>query len=364
MIARSMRVGALSLATLGMTVNAACINFRPPPPPIPPELAGSPPVESWAIDAGRGASNPMAAGGGHLLLAGMDRGLRAVELDGGREIWSTRLPGAALGGALLRDSVLYVGTARPEGRVSAYVAATGRRLWRASSGHVATPLAAVAGLIAAVNDRGELVAIDARTGEIRWRRRLGPSRTGPSAAGSALVLAVTGDSLLRVELQAGGVTHRLKLDGMPLGEWHPFGDLIVAATDDSMIVALRPGDLSIAWRADVGAPVTGPLGFSGDTIWAVTRHGTVQRVVAPAGSAGSVTAEEIVALDWAVTSGITPAADVLLIGGADGVLRGLRRDGSEAWRLSLTWNITTDPVPVTGGFIAIGGDGDLHRYLR
>ena len=38
--------------------------------------------------------------------------------------------------------------------------------------------------------------------------------------------------------------------------------------------------------------------------------------------------------------------------------------GTERWRVQLWPAVDITPIPVPGGFAALGGDGDLHRYLR
>jgi len=64
------------------------------------------------------------------------------------------------------------------------------------------------------------------------------------------------------------------------------------------------------------------------------------------------------------TAPVTIVDGLVLLGGADGVLRALRPDGSEAWRVQLRWPVEIGPLPLADGILAIGGDGDLHRYRR
>ena len=350
-----MRIGGWSLAALGMTVNAACANFRPPPPRIPPEAAGAAPAEVWATRAGRGISDPLVVSGSTALFAGTDRVLRAISVDDATERWSRRLPGAAVGGVLLDDSVLYLATHRPQGRILAVNAETGVRLWESGTGEATTGVGTAGDLVAIVNRRGQLVALDGRSGRQRWVRRVGLSRVAPTGVGAAFIVS-TQDSLLRVETSAGRTTHRRASPGPALAAWMPYRGQLVAPTGDSLIVGVDPADLRETWRARVDAPVMGNLAVHGDTIWAVTRIGTLYRIVAGG------RAEPLATLGAPVTTGVAVVGDLLLLGAADGVLRAMTRDGREAWRVGLSWNITVDPVPVTDGFLALGGDGDLHRF--
>jgi outer membrane protein assembly factor BamB len=99
---------------------------------------------------------------------------------------------------------------------------------------------------------------------------------------------------------------------------------------------------------------------SGDTLFAATRRGSVYRIT---GGTAPV-ADRLVELDWAVTAPVTVLDGLVLLGGADGTLRALHPDGTEAWRLQLRWPVELGPQPLDDGFLAVGGDGDLHRYRR
>jgi len=46
------------------------------------------------------------------------------------------------------------------------------------------------------------------------------------------------------------------------------------------------------------------------------------------------------------------------------MLRDLRPDGSEAWRIQLSLPVELGPLPLDDGMVAVGGNGDLHRYRR
>lgn len=341
-----------------MSVNAACMNFRPDPAAIPEAAAGRPPTASWTVDGGRGATTPMVAAGGRVFLAGADRQVRAIDIETGAEVWHRRLAGTILGGVLLRDSIILLATSRPDGKVHALDVATGRTRWRASAGDVAAPLAIAGGAVAGINRRGELVALELHSGRARWRRRIGISRLAPLAADEGF-LVTTADSVLRLGAADGRTTARWRL---PFGviAWQRVDGVVAASTADSALVGLDPGTLTVVWRAQLDSPVLGPIGTSGDTVWAVTRRGTLYEI----DLGRSASARPLVAFRAPITTGVTPIGDLLVVGGADGVLRGVTRTGEFAWRVNLTWNITVDPVAVPGGFLAAGGDGDLHRFAQ
>jgi hypothetical protein len=69
-------------------------------------------------------------------------------------------------------------------------------------------------------------------------------------------------------------------------------------------------------------------------------------------------------LDWPVTTPVTIAGRQILLGGADGVIRALRIDGTEVWRVRVWRPVELGPVPLSDGLLALGGNGDLHRLRR
>jgi hypothetical protein len=63
-----------------------------------------------------------------------------------------------------------------------------------------------------------------------------------------------------------------------------------------------------------------------------------------------------------VTAPLVALGDLLLLGGADGTIRALRHDGSQVWRIGLWSPVEIAPVPLHDGFLAVGGNADVHRY--
>lgn len=355
----TLRVGGWSLAALGMSVNAACINFHPPPAPIPPEQAGDPPTELWSTQTARGVTAPLGLTGSIVVAAAANRRLVAVGLDSARALWTARLPGEAAGGVLTDGNRIYVGTGRPTGRIEAH-ALDGRTLWRTSTGEITSPLARVGDMILGMTRREQVVAVNAATGRLRWQRHAGNSRTAPVAADAGHVLVTTMDSLMLFETSAGRLVKHRPMRGVSLSGWVPLGSWLVTGLADSAVVAIDPATLEERWRVRTDAPILGPVAVSGDTVWAATRIGTVYEIVAGATPAMKVLAR----LNWPLTSGIAAIGPDLLIGGADGTMRGLNRDGSERWRVQLWPAVDIPPIPLPDGFAAIGGSGDLHRFVQ
>lgn len=352
--------GALSLAVLLGSVNAACVNFRPPPTPIAAAAAGDAPTPVWSTRAGKRLTGPIGVGDNTLYVGGTDRKVYAINLASGEVRWSARLPGMIVGGVLLQGDTIYVATSRPDGQVQALRRADGKKIWSASPGTVAAPLAMIGGVLVAETQRGDVLALDPASGKVRWRRRVGVARAPAAAAGDDAILVSTTDSLFRVRVTDGKVLHRAASPGSVVAPWLAHDGALLAGTTDSQVVSIRPTDLQRLWSLPVDAPVLASIGALGDTLFLATRVGTVYRI--DPGSEPQAT--RVTSLDWPVTAPLTILGGQIILGGADGTLRALRPDGTESWRIRVWRPVELGPIPLADGLLAIGGNGDLHRYRR
>jgi outer membrane protein assembly factor BamB len=350
--------GALSLALLLGCVNAACVNFRPPPAPVAASVAGNVPTLVWNARAGRRFTGRVEMEDNTLYGGSVDRKVYAVDLANGDVRWFSRMPGIIAGGVLLAGDTIFAASSRPEGRVSALRRANGKNIWRTKTPPIGAPLAIVEGVLVAQTQRGEVLGLDVGTGKIRWRRRAGVARAAAAPAGSGGVLVSTTDSLVRLMSVDGTVTHRVVSPGAVVSTWLPYQGGLVAGTTDSQVVSINPADLSRNWTLRVDAPVLGSPAALGDTLFLATRAGTVYRIEPDP----EPELRRIVSLKWPVTTSVTIAGRQILLGGADGMLRALRTDGSEIWRVRIWRPVEVGPVPLSDGLVAIGGNGDLHRF--
>jgi outer membrane protein assembly factor BamB len=352
--------GALSLALLVGGVNAACVNFRPPPTPVSRSLAGDAPTPVWTARAGRRFTEPVEIQGNTLYGGSIDRKVYAVNLTSGEVSWSSRLPGMIVGGVLVAGDTVYAASSRPQGRISALRRSTGKQIWRSSTAPIGAPLALIGGVLVALTQRGEVLGIDPARGKIRWRRELGVARTAAVAVGEGAALVSTTDSLFRLQTSDGRVTHRAASPGTVVSSWLSYRGGLVAGTTDSLVVSIRPQDLGNNWTLRVDAPVLGSPGILGDTLYLASRSGTVYRIE----PGPEPTLTMLARLDWPVTSPVTISGRQILLGGADGVIRALRTDGTEAWRVRVWRPVELGPVPLSDGVLAVGGNGDLHRFRQ
>lgn len=352
--------GACSLVLLLGGVNAACVGYRPPPATTlqTGPVSGDAPKQVWAVRTGRRLTGRVELRDGRLYGAGVDRKVYAVDLETGEVQWSSRLSGLVVGGVLVSGDTVFVASSRPEGRVYSLDRATGQRHWKAKTGPVGAPLAMVDGTLIVPAQRGQLLGLNPADGSIRWRRRMGMARIAPVRVGRDVVVVATVDSLYRVTVERGEVTHRTASPGTIVSPWLVHRGLLLAGTTDSQVVAVSPADLTRRWSAKVDAPVLGSPAALGDTIFVASRRGTLFRL----GPGDAPVPQQVVELDWPVTAPLTALDGNLLLGGADGTLRALRPDGSEVWRIQLWRPVELGPVALDDGMLAIGGNGDLHRY--
>jgi outer membrane protein assembly factor BamB len=179
-------------------------------------------------------------------------------------------------------------------------------------------------------------------------------------ADSAGVLVATVDSLFVIRVNDGRVVRRARSPGTILSPWISVDSTLVAGTTDSLVIAIKPSDLTVDWEVKVDAPVLDAPATTGDTVYAVTRRGTLYRITADS----APEATPVVALDWPVTAPVALLDGEILLGGADGAIRALAPNGAEHWRVQLWRPVELAPVALSDGLLAIGGDGDLHRYRK
>jgi outer membrane protein assembly factor BamB len=350
----------LSLALLLVSVNAGCVNFRPAPKPIAAGLAGDAPSQVWTVRAGNRLTGRLEIGGNTLYGGSVDRKVYAVNLSSGDVRWSRRLSGMIVGGVLLAGDTVFAASSRPEGRVYALRRSTGKQIWRTSTPAIGAPLALVHGVLIAPTQRGEVIGLNPQSGKILWRRRLGVSRVAATPGGEGGAVIATTDSLFRLRTGDGKVTHRAASPGAVVSPWLRQRDALVAGTTDSQVVSIRPHDLRRNWSLRVDAPVLGAPAALGDTVYLATRAGTVYRV----DPGGTPFLRLITELDWPVTTSLTITGQQILLGGADGIIRALRTDGTEIWRVRVWRPVELGPVALPDGLIAVGGNGDLHRFRQ
>ena len=351
-----------------LSVNAACTGYRPVPEfdpghlQKPHALEGTPLTRLWRSRPVRGPSAPVATDSQNVYLGGTDRRVVAVDLESGKTRWAVRVPGPLVGGVIENGDVIYTATDQPGGKVYAFRKVSGRQIWATGTGYVQAPMALTEGRLTVLNRKGQVLGIDAANGKVLWRRRLPSNRVPPVVLDTGIVMVTSFDSVYTVRVSDGQVTVRRRAPGAVVAPWIRLGNRLIAGTGDSTVIAISPDSLQVLWRVRLDAPLLVSPAAQGDTVFCVTRVGSIYRVVPGA----EPVATRIHPAGWPATGTPTLVGPWVLVGGADGVLYGFdREDGVEAWKVALG---RPAELPVyllyDGSFLAVGGAGDLHQIRR
>ncbi|MEO8139784.1 MAG: PQQ-binding-like beta-propeller repeat protein [Gemmatimonadota bacterium] len=351
-----------------MTVNAACAGFRPDPEFDPGEvkaaapIAGTPLTRIWASRPVRGPSAPIATDTLNAYLGGSDRRVVAVDLRSGKTRWAHRVAGPLVGGVLVEGNVVYAATDRPEGKVHAFSTISGNEIWSTGSGYTQAPLALIGGKLIVITRQGQILALDPSNGRVLWRRRSTPGRTGAIDVGGGSFMASSFDSLYLIRLSDGTVARRRRASGTVVSPWIRVGDELVAATGDSLVIGIDPDSLTERWRVKLDGPLLNSPASSGDTIYAVTQSGSLNRLLP--GASPEVT--QLRVSGWAATGAPAVYGPWLLVGAADGTLRAFDRgSGMDAWSTVLGRPVELAPMLLPdSSMLVLGGRGDLQRIRQ
>jgi len=360
MLIRVCRGSAWSVAALAGLVNAACFATRVPPPAVP-EQQGSLPLELvWEDKIGSGFSGSVVITDSVIYVGALDRKVYAIETATGRELWNKKLRGALVGGVAHAGDTLFLGSDRPGGRIRAVRSRDGKEIWEEQTDRIGVPLLVTDGKVIGHTNTGLLLAFRTRDGMFEWQRELGVALAAPVLGEDGNLVATTLDSIYRISLEDGRVVQRMSAPGSVTSSWAETGTYLIAGTTSGTVFKMDRRDLNIVWQVRVESEVLVSPVVSGDTVFVVTRPGNVYRIDPDPAPEATLIAE----LEWPVTAPLSRYDRWLLLGGADGVIRALEVDGTEAWQLALWRPIAVAPIVMSDGFIVFGGIGDIHRLVR
>jgi outer membrane protein assembly factor BamB len=322
------------------------------------QVEGTPLEEVWSRRAGRGLGGAVSHTDTVMYVGAADRHVVAIDLRNGAVRWSLRVSGPVAEGVVADDRQVYAHTERPDGRAYGIDKVRGMKRWETSIGLAAAPPALVNGLLIMANRSGLVLALDPASGIVKWRRRVGVARAPAFAGSNGTVIVSTLDSLFQLAGTDGKVLQRRKSSGSVLSPWVGQGQFRFAGTTDSQVVAMHVDSLSPAWSVRLDAPVIGSPILRGDTLYALTRIGSLYRI-APS---PAPVAQQLASARTPFLSSPVMVRDFIVAGSADGVLFGFTLEGRIAWRVLIAGPIELAPLVLSDGFLAFGGRGDLHRY--
>jgi outer membrane protein assembly factor BamB len=324
----------------------------------PVQVEGTPLEEVWSRRAGRGLGGAVSYSDTVMYLGAADRHVIAIDLRNGALRWSLRVQGPVAEGVAADEEKVYAHTERPDGRAYGIDKIRGMKRWETTVGLPAAPPALVHGTLVLANRSGVVLGLDPANGVIKWRRRVGVARAPAIEGNHGNIIVSTIDSLFELSAADGKVIQRRKSAGTVLTPWILHGQYRIAGTTDSQVVAMHLDSLAPAWTVRLDAPVIGAPILRGDTLFALTRIGSLYRIpLSPA-----PVAERLVSQRTPFLTSPVMVRDWIVAGSADGVLFGFTLEGTIAWRVLIAGPIELAPLVLADGFLAIGGRGDLHRY--
>ena len=168
---------------------------------------------AWRASIGHGntgavdvASSPLEACGA-VFVASADGRVYAFDASSGRRLWRTVAVAGSFWGAAIGHGTLF--TVGSDGRVYAYATRTGRLLWSQTvskfrGGATTAPL--VVGSTVYVMSASEmLVALDATSGSVRWSAIVGGSFLSAPAAANGLIYVGVENRLAAIDAASGSV---------------------------------------------------------------------------------------------------------------------------------------------------------------
>jgi outer membrane protein assembly factor BamB len=178
-----------------------------------------------------------------------------------------------------------------DGRVAAFDAMSGDRIWSVETGLALTAGPGFAdGLLAFGTADGELIALDAATGAERWRQAIGSEVLAAPAIGSGIVVVRTVDGRLRGFSAANGSTVWNVEQNVPAltlrGNTAPrvAGTLVISGFNNGRVAAYEIANGDPAWEVAIANPtgrselerlvdVSTGLSIVGNDVYVVGYHG-------------------------------------------------------------------------------------------
>lgn len=181
-----------------------------------------------------------------------------------QELWSADSGASAVKKAVtlwpsLDDNVIY--TSDPKGRVTAFAADSGRRLWRTHVDRLVTgAVASGNGLVVVATKKGEVIALDSHDGHRLWAGSLSSQVVAPAAVQAGVVVVQSVDGKLAGLSVVDGKRLWLYERSEPAlslyGTAAPVmaGDVVLAGFASGKIAAIQIKDGKLLWEMPVAQP--------------------------------------------------------------------------------------------------------------
>ena len=274
------------------------------------------------------------AGGGLVVVGGLDGEVIALEATNGAEKWRAKVGNEVIAAPVVADGLVFVRS--NDGRVTAFDAASGERRWfwtrevpalsvRGNDGVVLGP-----GFVFVGNDDGTVAALSEQDGRLLWEQAVAQAEG-------------------RSELD-----RMADIDGTPVLD----GTVLYATSFKRQTMAIDGPSGRPIWTRDNGG--IGRLGNASDRVVAADPAGTVWALDKTSGSA----LWSQPALARRSLSGVAVQGDYAVVGDYDGYLHWLRLDnGQLAARSRVGGDPIRGPMAVADGVLVVQDtDGEIAAF--
>ncbi|HSH96131.1 MAG TPA: PQQ-binding-like beta-propeller repeat protein [Roseimicrobium sp.] len=234
---------------------------------------------------GRNCSSTPAVVDGKVYALGSTH-VYCVDATSGKQLWATPLPAKAPGSSpLVVENTVIVNS----GRIAAYNATTGAKLWEQpkAGGANASPVAWTSGgkTLALCNGRNDIAALDLKTGDVVWSAPAGGDST-PAILGDILTIQARNAKLGLVAYQLS-LTDAKQLWSFPFDALRTQSSPLihnghVFLMDDNVQYCVKLADGKLAWQAAVPASISSPV-IADDKIFVMINSGNNVQVLKASG---------------------------------------------------------------------------------
>lgn len=260
-----------------------------------------------------------------------------------------------------------------DGKVAAFEAVKGKRLWKKKT---KLPLSAGpaygAGIVVLGSNNGDVIALDAKDGTERWRTVVSSEVLATPAVTRDLVLVRTVDGkLIALSIDTGGEVWfvqqsvpRLSVRGT--GSPVVTKDAVLCGFDNGRVAAYELGDGSLYWDMLVSPPsgrtevdrlsdLNATVRVVGDDVYTIGYQGTLSALAAESGQilwTREISSHSGVGVDF---------NNLYVTGDASELIAVSRRSGRELWRNDVLLNRdVTGPTPYGSSIVV----GDFKGYVH
>lgn len=211
----------------------------------------------WELKFGDKPAGPLTIAHQMLVYSSSRKRLRFVDLATGRNLGMMRVKGVPQTGAVIQDSIAYLGVMPPMDRMMALNLQRRKTVWNSPIKDPAPGSIIVNGRVIANSIAGQVVAFGQTDGRVVWQVDVQGRLAGAvSAFDSQVLVATDRGELVALSAADGHQVWRAKLEGPGVAAV-AIGELIFTTDVRGNVLALSPHDGIVIWRAQAGGPIWG-----------------------------------------------------------------------------------------------------------